>query len=104
MSGTLTGDIHRAAPRKPRRGATYAVADRLAAARRHLLYLRVRSHVAAGWDALPDGLSATDIRDLAAMACSRRDRTIQSLCRIQSATDGPPPRGGAEAVTDACAL
>jgi len=99
MAGTLAGEIQR--PRrlaselqKPRRGATYAPADRLAAARRHLLYLRVRSHVAAGWGALPDGLSAADIRDLAAMACSRRDRTIQSLCRVRPDTAGP---------SDACA-
>ena len=100
MAGTLTGDIQRSrgespGSRKPRRSATYAVADRLAAARRHLLYLRVRSHVAAGWDALPDGLSAADIRDLAAMACSRRDRTMQSLCRRRPETDG---------ASDACAL
>jgi hypothetical protein len=64
------------------------MADRAAAARRHLMYLRVRSHLAAGWRTLPDGLSAADLRDLATMAGSRRDRTMQSVCRQHVMADG----------------
>jgi len=64
-----------------RRVGTFGLADRAAAARRHLMYLSVRRHLAAGWETLPEGLSAADLRDLAAMACSRRDRTMQSVCR-----------------------
>lgn len=67
-------------------------ADRPAAAERHFLYLRVRSHLGSGWTSLPDGLTATNIRDLASMACSRRDRIVQSLCRQRGLADQPAGR------------
>jgi hypothetical protein len=85
---------------RSRRSGTYGLADRAAAARRHLMYLSVRSHLAAGWDTLPEGLSPTDVRDLATMAGSRRDRTMQSVCRRYGLSDG---RSFADS-RDACPL
>jgi hypothetical protein len=47
---------------------------------RHTLYLEVRSHVLAGWDRLPSGLSGRDLRELAVMAKARGDRRMYALC------------------------
>ena len=55
---------------------------------------------AAGWRTLPDGLTAADLRDLATMAGSRRDRTMQSVCRQHAMADG---RASVERLKDASA-
>ena len=52
---------------------------------RHTLYLEVRSHVLAGWDRLPSGLSKSDLRELAVMAKARGDRRMYALCSCAEA-------------------
>jgi len=63
---------------------------------RHQLYLDVREHIRAGWDELPEGLTPGNLRDLAAMAKSRKDHRIHALCCQEdvhetSLAGEPPP-------------
>ena len=76
----------------------YGGAARVESEARHQLYLHVRGHVRAGWDALPEGLTPRNLRDLAVMAKARGDRLIHSLCREVDLT-GPAEsrRAGLEA-------
>jgi hypothetical protein len=58
---------------------------------RHQLYLDVREHIRAGWDELPEGLTRRNLRDLAAMAKSRKDHRIHALCRQADVDETSPP-------------
>jgi hypothetical protein len=53
-----------------------------AAAERHDLYMTVRSHLHAGWNQLPEGLTPANLSDLAVIARSRGDVKLGALCRF----------------------
>ena len=67
---------------------------------RHLLYLRVRAHLKAGWDQLPEGLTERNFRDLAIMAKARSDHRMFALCS-RARGDVPTPASIAANVPDA---
>ena len=58
----------------------YGGTDRAVSEARHFLYLSVRDHIRAGWNTLPPGLTAKDLREIAEMAKVRRDHAIFALC------------------------
>jgi len=64
------------------------------AAARNLVYLEIRGRLRDGWDDLPEGLTTQNLRDLAAMAKSRNDYRIHTLCNdaALAQADGAPPQ------------